>query len=189
MQKISNDSLGADIVNRLKYLIQNITLQCLGANQLIAYRFLVNWVRYEDINYICKTMRRFDILCNIIRTECDNSQNGVFEATHSISNISYQCDTNKLISGKRNGIDRIGFVLIRLWWLTLIFGDQWDIASGKHIGVAGRCNRAVAVTTFPFHWAYVHLMYWWPDMVCICITLCWINHVWVWVWVLAQMQQ
>ena len=27
------------------------------------------------------------------------------------------------------------------------------------------------------------LIYRWSDMFCICITLCWINHVWVWVWV------
>ena len=26
---------------------------------------------------------------------------------------------------------------------------------------------------------YVLLIYWWSDMFCICITLCWINHVWV----------
>ena len=27
------------------------------------------------------------------------------------------------------------------------------------------------------------LIYRWSDIFCICITLCWINHVWVWVWV------
>ena len=27
------------------------------------------------------------------------------------------------------------------------------------------------------------LIYRWSNMFCICITLCWINHVWVWVWV------
>ena len=27
------------------------------------------------------------------------------------------------------------------------------------------------------------LIYRWSDMFCICITLCWINHVWVWLWV------
>ena len=26
---------------------------------------------------------------------------------------------------------------------------------------------------------YVHLMYWWPDIFCICIILRWINHAWV----------
>ena len=54
---------------------------------------------------------------------------------------------------------------------------------GDSPSVFGGCNRAVAVTIFPFHWTYVHLMYWWPDIFCICIILRWINHVWVWVWV------
>ena len=63
------------------------------------------------------------------------------------------------------------------------------LAAAKISLCFGQHNGVVAVTALSFQWLYVIFyctdipMIWWSNMFCICITLCWINHVWVWVWV------
>ena len=99
-------------------------------------------------------------------------------------NISYQCDTNKLMSGKRNGIDRIGFVLfIRLWWLTLIFGDQGGkhcvrehIGGSQQMQQGCRCDDlSVSLSVCPFNvlmtWYSLYLYYFMLNKSCLSLSL------------------
>ena len=68
---------------------------------------------------------------------------------------------------------RNGSSIFLLVWLNKPYSYRWVSIRKTELqcvsNVFGRCNRAVAVTIFPFHWTYVHLMYWWPDIFCICI--------------------
>ena len=66
-------------------------------------------------------------------------------------------------------------------------GCRCDAAAGggENSALFRQIQRVCRVTTFLIQWLFslTVLIYRWPDLFWDCISLCWINHVWVWDWV------